>query len=56
MLLLRKTKTKRYSVELPIEIIKEVKEHLKDVFANKTNWFVRAIKEQIKSDKNKLEK
>lgn len=54
MSLLKKTQTKRYSVELPVEVIDTLKVHLKDVFANKTNWFVEAIKNQIEKDNKKL--
>lgn len=54
MSLLKKVETKRYSVELPVEVIDTLKVHMKDVFANKTNWFVKAIKNQIDLDNKKF--
>jgi hypothetical protein len=54
MSLLHKTKTKRYSVELPVEIIDILKTHLKDTFSNKTKWFVKAINNQVQHDRKNI--
>ena len=54
MSLLHKTKTKRYSVELPVEIIYILKTHLKDTFSNKTKWFVKAINNQVQHDRKNI--
>ena len=54
MSLLHKTKTKRYSVELPVEIIDILKTHLKDTLSNKTKWFVTAITNQVQHDRKNI--
>ena len=51
---LKKDKIKRYSIELPEEVIDVLKIHLKDTFANKTKWFVKAINGQIQKDRNEI--
>ncbi|RZI45146.1 hypothetical protein EDM53_05800 [Rickettsiales endosymbiont of Peranema trichophorum] len=54
MSLLQKSKTRRYSVELPVELVLVLNNHLKEIFANKTRWFVEAIEKKMEEDRNEL--
>lgn len=55
MSVLQKTKVKRYSVELPTDLVFVLKRHLKETFANKTQWFVQAIEKKLEEDRKNLE-
>ena len=54
MSLLQKRKLKRYTVELPVDFIPVLNSHLKDVFANKTKWFLEALEAKMKEEKTKF--
>lgn len=54
MTLLHKSKTKRYSVELPVDFIHVLNSHLKDTFANKTKWFLEALNSKMNHEKKQL--
>lgn len=55
MSVLQNTKVKRYSVELPTDLVFVLKMHLKETFANKTQWFVQAIEKKLEEDRKNLE-
>lgn len=54
MVFLRQTSLKRYSVELPTDLISVLNSHLKTVYTKKTKWFIDAIEKKIKEDVDEI--